>query len=160
MTKDTNKFDPVAAYHEAGHAVIAHTLGVQVRNVSVDTDGGGVTKHRAIGGECAILIGLAGPYAQRRYAPKSRWRGRSHMGFKSGCDFDTVVDLIYDMHGKGKVAEAYHRYVEARAEQLVLQHWKQIEHLSQLLMQHGTVTGEAMIASWCEKEILPRITAA
>jgi hypothetical protein len=143
----------IAAHHEAGHAIVAHKLGVTVRSVSIDQDGGGVTKHnRIVGNERAILISLAGPYAQRRYAPKSHWRARSHTGFKSGRDFDDVVDLIYAMHGTGKAAEAYHRYVEARAEQPVEQHWKQIEHLAQQLVQHGTVTGEAMKASWGENK--------
>ena len=55
---------------------------------------------------------------------KSRWRSRSHTGFNSGRDFDIAVPM-FDMHGTGQVAEAYHKYVEARVEQLMQQHWKQ-----------------------------------
>lgn len=100
----------IAAYHEAGHAVIAHKLGADVCRVSIEDDSGRTQIKRLGRGvgriERIILINLAGPYAQRRYAPRSRWRSRSHTGFNSGYDFDNVTDLIYDIHGMGKVAEA------------------------------------------------------
>ena len=112
--------------------------------------------------ERAILITLAGPYAQRRFAPRSRWRSRNHLGWLPRAahsrDFDIVTHLIHEMHGTGKVADAYWRYVEARAEELLQQHWTQIEHVARELLQHGTLTGEAMKASWWEKRILALIT--
>ena len=99
----------IAVYHEAGHAVMAHKLGAKVCRVSIEDDSGRTQIKRLGRGvgrtERIILINLAGPYAQRRYAPRSRWRSRSHTGFNSGYDFDNVTDLIYDIHGMGKVAE-------------------------------------------------------
>ncbi len=57
--------------------------------------------------------------AQRRFAPGSRWRDRSHMGFRSPLDFDKVVDLTYERHGVGRLAERYWRYAVAYAGELV-----------------------------------------
>jgi hypothetical protein len=133
---------PIAAYHEAGHAVVAHMLGAKVRQVSIESDSGRTQIKRLGRGERAILIALAGPYAQRRYAPHSRWRSRSHTGFKSDCDFDIVTDLIFDMHGTGKVATAYWRYVEAHAASLVERHWRHIDAVAKHLLEHGTLTGD------------------
>jgi hypothetical protein len=136
----------IAAYHEAGHAVMAHKLGAKVCRVSIEDDSGRTQIKRLGRGvgriERIILINLAGPYAQRRYAPRSRWRSRSHTGFNSGYDFDNVTDLIYDKHGMGKVAEAYWRYVETRAEALVEQHWSNIDAFAQALLKHGVIAGD------------------
>jgi hypothetical protein len=89
----------IVAYHEAGHAVVGHMLGVKVRRVSIEDDNG-VTRYKRLGrGERAILIILAGPYAQKRFAPHSRWRSRNYTGFDGPADFDKVTGLIYDAHG-------------------------------------------------------------
>ena len=67
---------------------------------------------------------------------------RSHTRFNSGYDFDNVTGLINAMHGTGKVAEAYWRYVEARAEALVEQHWWNIDAFAQALLKHGLIAGD------------------
>jgi hypothetical protein len=132
----------VAAYHEAGHAVVGPKLGAKVSRVSID-ENSGVTRIKNLGrGERAILTNLAGPYAQKRHAPGSHWRSRSHTGFRSNSDFDIVVDLIFDMHGKGKVADCYWKYVEAYAEQLVEDHWPEIDAVAKALLQHGVIEGD------------------
>ena len=140
----------IAAHHEAGHAVVANRLGLMVRSVSIAADGGGLTKLTGVGsGERAILITLAGPYAQRRYAPHSRWRWRNHLGFLPQAgharDFDIVTALIGRMeHGTVKVSRAYRRYVEVRAEELVEQYWQRIEAVAQALIERRTLTGDEM----------------
>jgi len=141
-----------AAHHEAGHAVIAHTLGCRVARVFIDEDsGGGATRIRFWGRgeqriEREILVNLAGPYSQRRFAPRSRWRGRSHAGFASGYDFDNVTTLIYNLHGRGKVAEKYRAYMEARVEALVEQRWRYIESVAKALLERGVITGDIRTA--------------
>jgi ATP-dependent Zn protease len=150
----------IAAHHEAGHAVIAHQLGYKVRRIEINDDGGRTVftlgRQRLGRDEHAILINLAGPYAQKRFAPSSHWRSRSHTGFNSGYDFDNVTSLIYAMHGKGKViskgkvinkgtvAEAYRRYVEAKAKakELVKQHWQKIAAVAAYLFKHSVFTGD------------------
>jgi hypothetical protein len=134
----------VAAFHEAGHAVAAHMLGREVKRVSIDDDGdGGLTRIKRLGrDERAILITLAGPYAQRRHAPRSRWSSRNHTGFRGDTDFDVVTEWIHDRLGKGKVAEKYWAYVEAHAEQLVNQYWQRIESVARELIERGVIEGD------------------
>ena len=144
--KRTGHAPAIVAYHEAGHAVIAHMLGCRVERVSIDEDSGATlikwSRRVEQGIERQILSTLAGPYSQRRFAPRSHWRSRSHAGFASGYDFDNVTGLIFDLHGKGKVAERYWAYVEARAEALVDQHWLHIESVVKVLLKHGAITGD------------------
>jgi hypothetical protein len=137
----------IAAHHEAGHAIIAHMLGCHVERVSIGEGGGGATLIRwGRGGhrnERQILSNLAGPFTQRRFAPHSRWRSRNHAGFAAaGRDFDNVATLIYDLHGKGRVAEKYRSYMEARAESMVDEHWLRIESVARALMERGSITGD------------------
>jgi hypothetical protein len=136
----------LAAYHEAGHAVIAHVLGAQVRRVTIADDSGSTQIRRLGHGERAILVNLAGPYAQKHYAPRSRWRSRSHTGFNSGYDFDNVTNLIFHMHGTGKVAETYWRYMEAKAQALIEEHWQRIEAVAKVLLDRGVISGDIRFA--------------
>jgi hypothetical protein len=155
MEPKREKHRAIAAHHEAGHAVVAHMLGCTVRRVAIGDDSGSTEVRYGRGEQAkerAILVTLAGPYAQKRFDQRSDWRGRSHTGVSSGCDFDIVTDLIHTMHGKGKVAEAYWRYVEARAEQLVNQHWDRIEPLAEALLQRKAMTGDAMKALFWERQ--------
>jgi hypothetical protein len=140
--KAKTDYRSIAAYHEAGHAVVAHRLGAKVLRVSIDDDGGKTQIRRLGGGERAILVNLAGPYAQKRYAPRSHWHSHSHTGFNRGTDFDNVTSLIYEIHGRGEVAEKYWRYVEARAEKLVEQSWRYIDAVAKVLLKHGVITGD------------------
>lgn len=136
----------IAAHHEAGHAVVAQMLGCRVKRVSIDEDSGATLIKWSGKGEQhierQILDTLAGPYSQRRFAPRSHWRRRSHAGFASGYDFDSVTTLIYELHGRGKVAEKYWPYMEARAEALVHCYWRYIESVAEALLEHGAVTGD------------------
>jgi hypothetical protein len=148
MEARTGHAAAIVAYHEAGHAVIAHMLGCRVERVSIDEDSGATLIKWSGRGEQRterqILSNLAGPYSQRRFAPRSHWRSRSHAGFASGYDLDNVTGLIFDWHGKGKVAKRYWAYMEARAEALVDQHWLHIESLVKVLLKHGAVTGDSL----------------
>jgi hypothetical protein len=64
------------AYHEAGHAVIALGFGESVRRATIKPRAGSrgqVTLGGRQCGETALYITLAGPLAQRRFAPRSNW---------------------------------------------------------------------------------------
>src|SRR5882757_4231753 len=68
----------IAAYHEAGHAVVALALSVTALHVSIEPrgDSAGRVIHHGLPSpdeDSAILIAFAGPLAQRRFAPKSNW---------------------------------------------------------------------------------------
>jgi hypothetical protein len=159
----------LVAHHEAGHAVMAINHGVKIKRASISKhqDSLGRVDHGRIfrngdlewnespqttaRAERAILICLAGPYSQKRFAPRSRWRSQNYIGFNGAGDFDHVLDLTFRLHGNGEVAEKYLRYMEARAEGLVACHWKEIEAVAQDLLKYETMTGDeikdAMLSS-------------
>jgi len=148
------------AYHEAGHAVVAHRLGYRVDGVSIvpkeaseartklpnpmrrkDAE---LDRHR-IWVEHAAIIALAGPLTQKRHSPHSNWRsGGSGYGkfLTKGADFQVVSNLIDRVHGEGKVAQTFWRYLEAQAQRLVDINWPAIERVARALLEHGTLSGD------------------
>jgi hypothetical protein len=105
--------------------------------------------------EKQILITLAGPYAQRRFAPHSGWRSRNQSHLNSGYDFDSVAVLIDNEHGNGRVADLYSRYVNAKAEQLVEVCWQQIETVANALLERGTLIGAECRKRWAMRRRRP-----
>ena len=156
----------IAAYHEAGHATVARRLGVKIVRATIKPSSisAGHVAHGNIlrrgdleysdspkaklRAELAMLIGLGGPFAQKRFAPRSPWRTQNHTGsVGGGGDFDFVHDVIYHLHGEGKVAGLYQRYMEAWAEELVTQYWGEVEFVALRLLRHETMTGEEVGAA-------------
>jgi hypothetical protein len=87
-----------AAYHEAGHAVLALACQAIVRRATIKPRGnrrGRVIFDSHLGpkADLMMLIALAGPFAQRRFAPKSDWIAAS--------DFNSVLRTIFDKGSKG-----------------------------------------------------------
>ncbi len=134
------------AYHEAGHAVAAWSLGAKVYRASIvpRSDAHGSVQHsnplRGTRLECdgsdrarlraerAVVICLAGPEAQRRFNPRSwhSWHGQS--------DHALAVD-------SEEAASAHLKRLEYRTRDLVTTHWPAIESLALELLNRGTVTG-------------------
>ena len=153
------------AYHEAGHAVVAHRLRYQVDGASIVSTERGQgrvnlpnpiyrmdpdnVRHRFRFEHKAIMT-LAGPLTQKRYSPRSHWRkgGSGYGKFTTkGTDFQVVSDLIHRVHGDGKVAETFWSYLEAQTERLVDQNWSAIERVAQALLKQGTLSrGELRMA--------------
>lgn len=143
----------LAAYHEAGHGVVRFVVGGRkVRRIIVrcrpplgSNQDGGVEYSDASTGRNAkardrdIIVSLAGPLAQRRYSPSSHWRHGARQ------DFEDIRELI----GEGEAADRYLRDAEARAEQLVTEHWDKITRLAKALWQNvrdTEMSGEEMEA--------------
>ena len=69
----------IAAYHEASHAVVALGLCVTVRRASIRpgparaSNGRVVTHGPPEPADVLLYIALAGPFAHRRFAPRSNW---------------------------------------------------------------------------------------
>ena len=135
-------------------------LGCRVRSVEIYPEGGGVTKKASnlrrgdlewnfdpgveLRAYREILIALAGPYAQRRYAPRSDWRQKRYShSFGGETDFSIVKDGVNRLYNDDpKVTPSYLRFVQARTEQLVEQHWREIECVATYLLQHGSFKGD------------------
>jgi hypothetical protein len=114
-----------AAYHEAGHAVLALVCQATVRRATIRPRGalrGRVIfdSHLEPKADLMMLIALAGPFAQRRFAPKSDWIAAS--------DFNSVLKTIYD-NGKGspEKKQRFLEYIVDHAEQAVAFFWNDIK---------------------------------
>jgi len=159
------------AYHEAGHAVVAHMLGYQVFRVSIVPKSDStahiswrhpinrsVMSNLEAGSEAdldrvryridhAIIVSMAGALAQKRYNPRSGWRyggsgaGRGEFLLK-GSDDQQALELMVRVHEDEKVRAAYWRYLEARAEDLVKRYWSRIERLAITLLNRETISGD------------------
>jgi hypothetical protein len=160
-----------AAYHEAGHAVVAHMLGYQVLRVSIARKSGSAghvswrhpinrsvisqlergseadldkVRHRI---DHAIIVSMAGALAQKRHNPRSGWRyggsGAARGEFLlKGSDHQRALELMSRLYEDEKVRTAYWRYLEARAEALVKRYWSQIERLAITLLERETISGD------------------
>src|SRR5262249_1152265 len=121
------------AFHEAGHAVIAHVLGAPVHHVTLQA---AITPLQRATARCRwkrALIALAGPAAEdrfQRHAPaehaalwRSIWDGDARNAARYlGVDGDVV---------------AAHR----KAARLVREHWSAIERVADALAERGRLSG-------------------
>jgi hypothetical protein len=134
-----------AAYHEAGHAVLALVCQATVRRATIRPRGalrGRVIfdSHLEPKADLMMLIALAGPFAQRRFAPKSDWIAAS--------DFNSVLKTIYD-NGKGspEKKQRFLEYIVDHAEQAVAFFWNDIKVAAKALLKHETQTGDELAAA-------------
>jgi hypothetical protein len=151
------------AYHEAGHAVVAHHLGYKpsqasiiptldtdghvlhpspLRGVQLDIDGSDRARVRA---ERAIMIFFAGPIAQKRHRPRS-WR---HLHGTSDCE--AIADLALRVSGSGEIATAFARWLELQTESIVQMRWSMISRVARALLNSKTKTlTKNQIADLCK----------
>jgi hypothetical protein len=134
-----------AAYHEAGHAVLALVCQATVRRATIRPRGalrGRVIfdSHLEPKADLMMLIALAGPFAQRRFAPKSDWIAAG--------DFNSVLKTIYD-NGKGspEKKQRFLEYIVDHAEQAVAFFWNDIKVAAKALLKHETQTGDELAAA-------------
>lgn len=141
------------AYHEAGHAVAAHHCGVRVRTTTIEAQGdtsGQVEHTNPIHGiridfdksdrtrlrvERLIIVCLAGPSAQTKFHSLSwrHWHGHS--------DHEKATDLAMSMCGSPEQADAFIKWLEMRATDLVELHWREIEAVAMALIAKSKISG-------------------
>ena len=142
------------AYHEAGHAIAAWSLGYrptaasivptaesegQVRHenpfpgITLEVDGSDMARLKV---ERAIIICLAGPIAQKRYRHTSwrRWHG--------AADYAKATDLALRVCGSSKIANAFLKWLDLRAKSLIEDHWDAVERIAMELLKRGTLAHE------------------
>jgi len=148
------------AYHEAGHAVASYFLQVPIRDVTIipDKDSLGVLTHPPIRfvrhpgvfddsrrgidrPERHIIVCFAGPLAQRRFAPGSRWRVGAYHDFNAAGE---LMVRIQDPDPEG--ARLYGRLLHGRAQVLVKNHWKDIVAVAEALLKHKRLDADGVNA--------------
>lgn len=135
------------AYHEAGHAIIAHELGADVDNITCDSSGrerGHCTLKESMSAENHAVWSAAGTEAQRKFLESKGVK--KGIGQDDGCmdDLDGVLDAAEVESGTddlGSNAAIINARWE-RARKMVEDHWPQIERLANELMRRGTMTGD------------------
>jgi hypothetical protein len=149
MTADRRK---ATAYHEAGHTVAAWRLGAGPRAATIvprgdiqgemiqesplvpaglEFDGSDHARNRV---ERAIMICLAGPIAQRRFAPRS-WRH-----WHGGPDYATALDLALRINESPRAAKAHLKWLEIRTQDLLETLWGYVEGIAGDLMKRGALS--------------------
>lgn len=143
------------AYHEAGHAVAAYDLRIALDYVTVvpTEDYAGCTGARFAVTEQnrwtlrdAVLRSrieniaiacFAGDAAERRHNRRRRYGG--------AADFTLTFDYLLELTGSIREAEAYAKWLDIRAEQLVAQppHWAAIKALANALLKQERIGGRA-----------------
>ena len=160
------------AYREAGHAVAAFLLTDcpfdTVTIVPGEPSVGAVARQHLLGElvleyepddeirrnrnriEDAIRVSLAGPYAQRRHDPASKWR--------RGKDLKEASDLIYCLykhyHTSAKVIPSFWRHTNVILDDFLEGHWNAIETLAHRLIRDRTVSRDEAAAAALEMAIV------
>lgn len=147
------------AYHEAGHAVIALSLGFGVRKATIieaedsygqvkqyvttierriEYDHSPIVVDRI---EKLIHILYAGGIAERKFAPRCKWRPGAR------GDHDKVADLFVYICGPDDKAQLYYsKLLWSRTELAVDFHWREIEAVARALLAEMTLTGKQVRA--------------
>jgi hypothetical protein len=139
--------DPVtAAYHEAGHVLMAHLLGGQVVHTTLETDDGALQGQTTVEWRhrddrerrrCSALVALAGPVAE------ARWRG--DVGLLDGisawrADWQEVQLALAAESPAGDRVSLLHRWLREVTVQLDdPAAWEQLFRIADELEAHGTL---------------------
>lgn len=150
-----------AAYHEAGHAIVADGVGYTVTLVSVDGEGFGNTGFRAPSTDYSrgsmagrwrlLMVSLAGSLAEAIYLDRPDIGSLDEMVDSIESDLLLRPQDEREWHGEaGNVAqlvehldpaERQAELAEARDDALVLlrERWDDVEGLAEELLEHGEV---------------------
>lgn len=82
------------------------------------------------------MICLAGPIAQRHFAPRS-WRH-----WHGGPDYVTALDLALRINGSPKAAKAHIKWLEIRTQDLLESLWGYVDDIADDLLMRGTLSPE------------------
>jgi hypothetical protein len=142
MTKLSKK---QITYHEAGHVVVAIVLGCPIRDVTIyaPVGGGRVRWQKKPELDVNVAIALAGPLAQLRRFPRSKWIDEWY-ALTPGSDHWLVDELIGNFLAEGCDRDeiiAWRTRVENVAEQIITDDWDAIDRVAKALLKYGTLSG-------------------
>lgn len=149
------------AYHEAGHAVVAYRLGIEVKFVTIlptHHSGGHVTHGDLFCGgagsddaalERAIKFCLAGSMAEALFYSRYRRRWTS---------VDYVCALGLASYLTGWRARDLIRHQERETKKLLNLYWKDVQQVAQALLEYGELNGIA-VKGIMDREEMDRIAA-
>lgn len=147
MSKQNRLSKIQVAYHEAGHAVAAIALGCPIRDVTIHDDRGGRIRPKKRVGDIGVVvvIALAGPFAQRRRFPRSKWIDDSGWySLTPGSDYWIVNEALGLLVEEGFDADetlAWRIRCEKVAKNIIADEWNTISKIAKALLEHGTLTG-------------------
>ncbi|MCE9565062.1 MAG: cell division protein FtsH [Planctomycetes bacterium] len=143
---DTPQHDPITAYHEAGHAVVALALGRPVHRVSVLPNrdrlghcefakGKFKPSDDALEREC--LIALAGLAAEARHTGRYEMEGANQ-------DLRYVRRLVLERKSE-RAAPRYEERLLSKVEAILGddETWRAVELIAAELLKHGVISGRA-----------------
>ena len=134
--------DRLTAFHEAGHAVVAHLLGLTVSQVEVIGNGedfGSCHTLRLPSGEAiarehaledALLVACAGAVAECIASGAKEWDEDSH-------DLERAVHLALQLTGDCEKAHALILRTRRRVRRALMRHWNAVETLAEVLLRNG-----------------------
>lgn len=134
-----------AAYHEAGHIVVAAALGLCLRpeGIMVGQDAQGLAcfckepDGTDASVEANILASFAGFYAEKRLRAMCGYKPRDFFAVIWSSDWTEarrIEKLFSDNYLAGRTIPGVQETLEVRAEQLVAQYWSPVEALAQTLL--------------------------
>lgn len=144
------------AYHEAGHAVVARYLGVEVLSVEIHDDNSGVCRHVPLQADLELLpdedarriveprvvIYFAGQLAEARFLGQHPETFDGHE-----IDDESAIDFALFLCRSEDEAAAYHRWLFERARNFVNMSWPFIEDVAAELVESRHMTGEEVGAA-------------
>ena len=134
------------AYHEAGHVVVGHRLGIDLASADILPDGQGGNGHTVFNVrpgfrdhpdyiESVVVTFLAGPVAEARVAGFRNPEG-------AGYDLDAIAREWLRLLAPRDQRAARLRELTKRAEVLVTENWPQIETVAQALLRRQSLDRE------------------
>ena len=132
------------AYHEAGHVVVGHRLGIDLDSVDILPDGQGGNGHTVFNVapgvrerrdyiEAVVTTFLAGPAAEARVAGFENPEG-------SGYDLDAIAREWLRQLKPANGYRARRAELGRRAGRLVAESWPQIEKVAGALLERRRLT--------------------
>jgi ATP-dependent Zn protease len=142
----------LVAYHEAGHAVAARVLGIEVQSVSIVEDKG--TLGRSIsplpkdfdpyaeGAEevmrSHLVAGVAGAASEELLT--------GELSSITGNDLEGATKLLMSLAAIGAQAQEDGEWARKKAKSTLCDNWESVQALAEALLEHGELDREQILA--------------